>query len=220
MLNYILIISIVSLVFMGCGSSENGLYPSNARGVSNAFLKELSAGDLEGALLYCDNDGEVFQNIESITEKNMIHEFAVTFAGNEEDQKSIEENKYIQKWIHSYYEAMFKNYQIIDVHEDGNRISFEVGISRIDIDEDELFGYFVGSDLFNDYYHDNQEELDALLEEEGVNAVIRKFIDEKGKNIAERYMDTLNNATYSNINYYITLEKVDGQWKIIEFQCS
>ena len=114
---------------------------------------------------------------------------------------------------------MFKNHQIVDVHEDGDTTSFEVGISRIDSDEDELFGYFIGSDLFNDYYNENQEELDALLEEEGENAVIRKFIDEKAKDIAERYMDTLkNNATYSNKNYYITLEKVNGQWKIKEFQ--
>jgi len=216
--SFIFVIYITAILLGGCGLTKTS-YPKDARGVVNAFLGELIDGDLEGALIYCDMNGDAYQMIEPITEKNMIHELALSLSLDEEDQAFIENNKYIQKLIHSYYEYMYKNYQIIDVYDDKDESGFNVGINKINLDSDSIYVNLVGSDLFLTYYNKNQETLDAIYEEQGENKVMMRFIKDKGKEIVDIYLDFLHNYTsYSIWNYYITLKKIGGEWKVTSFQ--
>ncbi len=214
----ILIIIMVSFFFSGCASS-NSAYPADARGVVSAFCKELAEGDFGGALAYCEKDSDAYQRIEQRTEDNLLHELAIDLSEDEEEQKRIEGNKYIQSWIHAYYEYLFKDFQIVDFEEKKDKTEFVVGISVIDVEIDSLLVHLVRSEISNDYYAENQEELDALMEEAGESAVIIRYLEDKGSDLTDAYMGELeNNATYSSINYYAALKKTDDGWKITDFQ--
>lgn len=213
----IFLVLVFIVLCSGCGEKDNE-YPTNARGVVNAFVKELIEGDIEGALDYCEKGSDAYDLLEPITEDNLIHEFAIGLVSDEDNQQAIEKNKYIRKMIHMYYEYLFKNYQINDYDEEKDEAEYEVSISRIDYDEDSMYEFMVGPDIFYEYYEDNQELLDELYEKEGEDAVMMRYLDDVGKEIAESYQKQLKeNATYSNRSYYISLELSNGKWQVIDF---
>ncbi len=204
---------VISLLMVGCGSG----YPSSARNVINAFFRAYSDGNIEEALKYCDKDGEAYSKLSQITEDQLIHDFAISMSDDEEIQDFFENNKNIRKLFHEYYTAMFKNYQIVDYEEEKESATYEVSISRLD-ENTFVVPHSAVLSIFNDYYERNSKQIDKIIEEDGEDAAIQKYIKDKGKDIVNAYIKDLKEyATYSNKTYYVELEKINKKWKIIRW---
>ena len=215
-IKYVIVIIGLAVSITACGSVS---YPPNARSVVNAFLGELSEGDVEKALDYCDEEEDAYITLNSITKENAMHELAMDLAQDPKNQEKIENDKNIQRLLDSYYEYMFKNYQIVDYEDRKNDAVYTISISRLDRDESSIFGYVTDQSLFDDYFYDHQEELEKMYEEQGEEAVLMKYLEDIGKDMTDKYISELKNgARYSNQKYRITLKKEDSGWKILTME--
>lgn len=206
---------VLLLLCGGCVSED--VYPSDARGVVNAFLRALCDGDVEEILKYCEENTEEYEKWELSTDKNLAHELAVELVRDPEKQKQIEDNEYIQEWAHVFFESVYKDFQIIEYEEKEQDASYIISISCFDEDS-QLFNYIVPS-VFEEYFNNNQEELEKLYENEGEDAVMVKFVNDEGKELLDDFVDRIKNkARYSNHEFRINLKKEDNLWKVIKME--
>ncbi len=208
------ILLIVMVVLMGCGS--NG-YPGTSRGVINAFFGEFRDGNLEGSLRFCDENGYAYDKISKITEATLTEEFALSISDDPDIQDYFRKNKDVQRLFHSYYTAMFKNFQIVDYREEEDEATYQVSVNRLSEEYADVMYTVYTADIYDEFYKKHQQEIDTMTEESGYDAVLRYYFENVGKQIVDSYLKRLNAATYENKSYIVEMKKIDRKWKIEDY---
>ena len=81
----------------------------------------------------------------------------------------------------------------------------------------DILNFVTESKAFTEYYQENQEYVDEMLEtDEGTGEILIDFLDKKGQLLTDTYLDAYEESKYyENIDYYVTLEQQeDGIWMI------
>lgn len=208
------ILLIVMIVLMGCGSSG---YPGTSRGVINAFFGEFRDGNLEGALMFCDEDGYAYDKISKVTEATLTEEFAISISDDPDIQDYFRNNKDVQRLFHSYYTSLFKNFQIVDYKENEVEATYKVSVNRLSEEYADVMYTISTAEIYDDFYKKHQQEIDTLSEESGYDAVLWYYFENIGKQIVDSYLKRLNAATYENKNYIVEMKKIDRKWRIEDY---
>lgn len=218
----LLFCTIILGIFSGCSSSGSTLYLHSPRDTVNTFLKDLAKGNIDDILQYCDEDSSAYNYFNEITETKLVDKFATSFASEPENQDFFRNSKYIKDCFNVLLKNMYKDYQIIEYSENDDTAEYNISISRIDDESIEFFFSTIFYNLFYDFYIENKDLVDSMVEndnfEDNIESIFVEMFKDMGKDVYDEYVNQIeHDAIYSNRSYLIKLSKKESDWKITYF---
>ncbi len=186
----------------GCKGEE-----ASAKDVVENFAKSLESGDFEAAYSYATKDAQ--DDLDSLVGpfKTASDQFDPSVFGTTLDSSIAKEIEKLKKQLFGY---AFKNHEILNVVEESDsKYTITMKIEIIDqaifndFDESKLSSYLLSqiSDL---------EEIDFTNPMSMISQLLPK--------LTTMFNDILNQASYIPTTYTITLEKINGEYKITRLQ--
>lgn len=219
MLYILLCVMLLTLLpLTGCGDSSQADNTGEIKAAAEGFLNAMQEGDIKTMKGYCDpslfeDNGDLyaFASIDAVS-----GEFAEAL-GMDSNDLSDTTKESLQGFVDTLMTNLVSSYELTEVSEkDGIgtvRAVINYGFDpdkMKDIDLDEEI-----EDLSEDYMNEHQEELLALYNDGGQDAMVNKLLEDLMGQILERYTDEVLQTGEVSQDTVMNLENQEGKWVVI-----
>ena len=206
---------VMTTAFTGCSMNEK----SGAEEASVNFLAALQSGDENSINEYSSSQVAQGSFVKLFSTEALKEQFRVGFVQTDMDEDTLDK---LDEFC-DMFDSLITKYEVNEVTIDNNGVATAVCTLETKFPTD-IIGSDEASDLINQvteiYYTSHQEEVLAMIADEGEEAATRKIYNDMTKEVLDVYERLIQEAGAETYAIALTLEKnaETGSWYVTNVQ--
>lgn len=212
----IALVVVSTIAFTGC------IYDNSARKTIDTMLGCFKRGDIQGAMQYCDENGNAYSRLETLCAKNAFSMIVSSDALMDSDKEKwlqlFSQNRDFQNYINYFDELVLKKYRILESKPIDNGM-WEV---KVELEMANLSEYEGSNDdileIIETEYREHPEKYEDIYQQDGDMAAIIAVLDNVSQPVCQIMKDQLkSNIVYQNETAIFTVKEIGDKFVIQDY---